>query len=59
MPVGTFLYGWLAALVDHETLLVSSAIVYAAVSLAALASPSVRNLRHRVDEADGSPAAAL
>ncbi|HET8594653.1 MAG TPA: MFS transporter [Intrasporangium sp.] len=59
IPVGTFLYGWLATLVDHETLLVSSAIVYAAVSLAALGSPSVRNLRHRVDEADGSRAAAL
>ncbi len=59
IPVGTFLYGWLATVVDHETLLVTSAIVYAAVSLAALASPSVRTLRHRVDEPEGTAAAAL
>lgn len=54
IPVGTFLYGWLATLVDHEALLVTSAIVYAAVSLAALASPSVRSLRHRAEEPEGS-----
>ena len=59
IPVGTFLYGWLATLVDHETLLVGSASVYAAVSLAALASPSVRNLRHRADEPEGHVTAAL
>lgn len=57
IPVGTFLYGWLATVADHERLLVTSAIGYAAVSLAALASPSVRRLRHRVDEPEVATAA--
>ncbi|MDN5794139.1 MAG: MFS transporter [Intrasporangium sp.] len=59
IPVGTFLYGWLAAVVDHETLLVVSAVVYAAVSLAALASPSVRGLRHRVEEPESAAVGAI
>ena len=46
MPIGTFLYGWLATVVDLETLLVVSAAIYAVISLSALLSPSVRDLRH-------------
>ncbi|MCU1537838.1 MAG: transporter [Humibacillus sp.] len=45
MPVGTFVYGWLATTVDLETLLVASAACYAVISLSALLSPSVRSLR--------------
>ncbi len=45
IPVGTFVYGWLATAVDLETLLVASAVCYAVISLAALLSPSVRSLR--------------
>lgn len=44
IPVGTFVYGWLATRVDLTVLLVTSAGLYAAVSLSALASRSVRNL---------------
>ncbi len=46
MPVGTFLYGWLASVVDLETLLVGSAVVYLVVALSALLSRSVRDLTH-------------
>jgi hypothetical protein len=46
MPVGTFLYGWLASVVDLETLLVGSAVVYIVVALSALLSRSVRDLSH-------------
>jgi MFS family permease len=46
MPVGTFLYGWLASVVDLETLLVGSAVVYLVVALTALLSRSVRDLTH-------------
>lgn len=60
MPVGTFLYGWLASVVDLETLLVGSAVVYLVVALSALLSRSVRDLSH--DDAssatDGSSATA-
>lgn len=45
IPIGTFAYGWLATTVDLTILLVASAAVYAAVSLSALASRSVRDLR--------------
>lgn len=45
IPVGTFLYGWLATSVDLTLLLVASAALYAVVSLSALASRSVRDLR--------------
>jgi MFS family permease len=44
MPVGTFLYGWLASTVDLEALLVASAGVYLVVALSALVSRSVRDL---------------
>ncbi len=54
MPVGTFLYGWLATVVSVPTLLVASAVLYAAVSLAALLSASVRGLR-RVGAASAAP----
>ena len=45
IPIGTFVYGWLATAVDLETLLVASAACYAVISLSALLSPSVRSLR--------------
>ena len=44
MPIGTFLYGWLAVSVDVETLLLVSAAVYVVISLSALLSRSVREL---------------
>lgn len=44
IPIGTFRYGWIATTVDLEVLLVSSAAAYAANSLGALLSPSVRDL---------------
>ncbi|GAA2744098.1 MFS transporter [Terrabacter aerolatus] len=44
IPIGTFLYGWLATTVDVETLTVVSAGVYVAISLSALLSRSVREL---------------
>ncbi|MGO4598608.1 MFS transporter [Terrabacter sp. 2RAF25] len=51
IPIGTFLYGWLATAVDVEKLMIVSAVVYVAISLAALLSRSVRDLAH-VAEAD-------
>jgi len=53
MPIGTFLYGWLATTVDVNALMVVSAVLYVAVSLSALLSRSVRDLG-RSDE-DGVP----
>ena len=50
MPVGTFLYGWLASTVDLEVLLFGSAVVYVAVALGALASRSVRDLGRSASE---------
>ncbi len=44
MPIGTFLYGWLASAIDLTDLLVTSAVVYLVVALSALLSRSVRNL---------------
>jgi hypothetical protein len=44
IPIGTFLYGWLATAVHVETLMVVSAAVYVAISLGALLSRSVRDL---------------
>lgn len=44
MPIGTFLYGWLATAIDLTDLLVTSAVVYLVVALSALLSRSVRNL---------------
>jgi MFS family permease len=59
MPVGTFLYGWLATTVDLEALMVVSAVLYVAVSLSALLSRSVRDLRSGdVDAAPVGVAAA-
>jgi MFS family permease len=63
IPIGTFLYGWLATTVDVETLMVVSAAVYVAISLGALLSRSVRDLgRSSVDpgatEADAPRAGA-
>lgn len=45
IPIGTFVYGWLATTVDLTELLVGSAVLYAAVALSALTSRSVRDLR--------------
>lgn len=60
IPVGTFVYGWLASTVDLSVLLVGSAVVYAVVALSALGSRSVRDLRRAAaDEPltqSGSPA---
>lgn len=47
IPVGTFLYGWLAAGVDPTLLLTISAVVFALVMLSALLSRDVRTLGHR------------
>ena len=55
IPVGTFAYGWLATAVDLETLLVGSAASYAAITLAALLSPSVRSLRRADPVLVGEP----
>lgn len=45
MPVGAMVYGWLATVVDHRSLLLASALLYVALALATLASGSVRELR--------------
>ncbi len=58
MPIGTFLYGWLATAVDIESLLLVSAGLYAVISLSALSSPSVRDLRHRSAEPEQAPVSA-
>lgn len=50
IPVGTFLYGWLASTVDLETLMLVSAAVYVLISLSALLSRSVRDLGRTVEE---------
>ncbi|EWT02929.1 MFS transporter [Intrasporangium oryzae NRRL B-24470] len=50
IPVGTFLYGWLATLVDTEALLLVSALLFVAVSLSALLSGSVRHLGRSAEE---------
>ncbi len=55
IPVGTFVYGWLATAVDLETLLVASAVAYAVISLTALLSPSVRSLRRADPVLVGQP----
>lgn len=52
IPVGTFAYGYLATHVSLTLLLVVSGILYAALCLATLLSPSVRNLG-RVDAEQG------
>ncbi len=55
IPVGTFLYGWLATTVDTETLMIVSAGVYVVISLSALLSRSVRELGRTVEEPAGEP----
>ncbi|GAA5015720.1 MFS transporter [Terrabacter aeriphilus] len=56
MPIGTFLYGWLATSVDIETLVLVSAAVYVLVALSALASRSVRDLGRSVEDPAVDPA---
>ena len=58
IPIGTFLYGWLASHADVEDLLVVSAVVYAVTSLAALLSRSVRDLGRSVEEPHSDDVAA-
>jgi len=50
MPIGALAFGWLATAYDHRSILLVSAVGYAAVSLATLAAPSVRGLRQVVTE---------
>lgn len=57
MPIGTFVYGWLATQVALGPLLVWSAVAYAVIALSALLSSSVRDLR-KVEEV-GEPAEPL
>ncbi|MFC7596656.1 MFS transporter [Terrabacter sp. GCM10028922] len=52
IPIGTFLYGWLATIADLETLMVVSAVVYVVISLSALLSRSVRDLGRATEEPD-------
>lgn len=45
VPIGQLLYGPLGAAFGYRDVLVVSGVAYAAIALASLASPSVRNLR--------------
>nr|WP_223128959.1 MFS transporter [Terrabacter sp. MAHUQ-38] len=56
IPIGTFLYGWLATIADLETLMLVSAVVYVVISLSALLSRSVRELGRTTEEPDESSA---
>jgi uncharacterized membrane protein YfcA len=60
IPIGTFLYGWLATTVDTEVLMLVSAGVYVVISLSALLSRSVRELGRSSEDpaAGGSPGVA-
>jgi hypothetical protein len=51
MPIGTLVYGWLITHSDVETVLVTSAILYASIAVATLIVPSVWRM--------GRPAGAL
>ncbi|WP_018157891.1 MFS transporter [Demetria terragena] len=44
IPIGTVVFGWLAEAVDPGPLVVCAGVAYAALCLATLAVPSVRNL---------------
>jgi len=55
MPVGSLVYGVLAARFEATPVLVVSAILYAVLSLGTLASPSVRNLEHLARTAAVTP----
>jgi hypothetical protein len=60
MPIGTFLYGWLATTVDVETLILVSAAVYVVIALLALLSRSVRDLGRTSEEpVDERPGAGV
>lgn len=58
IPIGTFLYGWLATTVHLETLMLVSAGVYVVVSLSALLSRSVRELGRSSEDPAHTGAAA-
>ena len=58
IPIGTFLYGWLATAVDLEVLMLVSAGVYVLISLAALLSRSVRELGRSSEDPATTGAAA-
>jgi hypothetical protein len=49
VPVGTLFFGWIVTRASPETVLVTSGLTYAVVSLGTLLVPSVRNLR-RLDD---------
>jgi len=55
MPIGTFLYGWLATTVEVETLILVSAGVYVLITTAALLSRSVRDLGRSSEEPVDEP----
>ena len=59
MPIGTFLYGWLATSIDLTDLLMISAVVYGVVALSALLSPSVRNLGRAAERPDAPEASGV
>ncbi|MDF8266335.1 MFS transporter [Luteipulveratus flavus] len=45
IPIGTTVFGWLAAVADPRTILVVTAVTYGVVSLATLLVPGIRHLR--------------
>jgi MFS family permease len=49
MPLGALAFGWLATAFDRRSVLLVSAVLYAVLSLATLAAPSVRGLRQVTD----------
>src|SRR5665647_3160778 len=57
IPVGTLFFGWIVTRASPETVLVTSGLTYAVVSLGTLLVPSVRNLRRlNLRRLDDSPA---
>jgi MFS family permease len=44
MPIGSLLFGWLAGVVELRRLMVTAAILYAAIALSTLLVPSIRRL---------------
>lgn len=55
MPIGSLLFGWLAGVVELRQLMVTAAILYAAIALSTLLIPSIRRL-DRVAENDAAAA---
>lgn len=47
MPLGALVFGWLASVFEPRSVLLASAVGYAALALGTLAAPSVRGLRAR------------